>query len=179
MINFNDRDLNEFLKHAKNYISASFFLKGLAFLSIPIITYLLSPEEYGKIGVFSSLTSILVIILSLNSFTSIIRYYHEYENRIFEFIWTLILFQIPFLIIVSLLIYNNLDKLLLEKFNIGQDIFIGSLITACLFIFTRFYLSYLQTSQQSKLYNKISSIRGLFLLILTISLFISLNQIST
>lgn len=171
MINFKDKDLGEFLKHSKNYISASFFLKGLALISIPIITYLLSPEEYGKVGIFTSLVNFLVILLSLNTFTSIVRYYHENEKRIFEFIWTLIIFLIPFLIVINIVFYNSIKLLLLETFNIENNIFLGALISASLFILVRYYLSFLQTSQQSYRYNKISTLRGFALLLLTITLY--------
>jgi len=176
MINIKDKDLGEFLKHSKNYISASFFLKGLSLVSIPIVTYLLSPEEYGKVGVFTSLTNILVILLSLNTFTSVVRYYHENEKKIFNFIWSIIIFQLPFIIIVDLFLYYNLNIEIVEKFKISKDIFIGAISSASLFIFTRYYLSYLQTSQQSIRYNRISSLRGLILLLLTLSLYYFLNE---
>lgn len=171
MIKLKDKDLKEFLNHSKNYISASFFLKGLALVSIPIITYLLSPQDYGKVGVFTSLTNIFVILLSLNTFTSIVRYYHEPDKKIFDFIWTLVLFLIPFLLIFIPTLFYTLKLSFLEYFNIGNDIFLGSIIAATLFIFTRLYLSYLQTSQQSRVYNTVSIFRGFTLLILTLSLY--------
>ena len=176
MIKLLDKDLKEFLKHSKNYISASFFLKGLALVSITVITYLLSPQDYGKVGVFTSLTNIFVILLSLNTFTSIVRYYHEPEKKIFDFIWTITLFLIPFLIIISPVLFYVLKLSFLEYFKISDDILLGSIIAAALYIFTRFYLSYLQTSQQSKIYNTVSTLRGFILLFLTLSLYYLLPE---
>ena len=50
------------------------------------------------------------------------------------------------------------------------------MISASFFIFVRYYLSYLQTSQKSYRYNKISTLRGFTLLILTLTLYYFLTS---
>ena len=76
IINGLDSDFNELLSHAKNYVSADILAKGLAFLSIPILTRLLTTEDYGVLGVYF-ISSIFIIIFGLGIRGSVTRYYYE------------------------------------------------------------------------------------------------------
>lgn len=65
------------LLHAKNYLTASVATKALGFISLPVLTRLLSPGGYGIFSVFLSYLGLPTIILSLNSYTSVGRYWYE------------------------------------------------------------------------------------------------------
>jgi O-antigen/teichoic acid export membrane protein len=68
------------LVHFRNYLSANIAQKVIGLISLPVMTRLLSPAEYGAVNVFTSYIGILVVILSLNSYTSIGRYWYERKN---------------------------------------------------------------------------------------------------
>ena len=70
-------DIYDTLKHAKNYFSADVATKAIGFISIPIFTRLFTQEDYGIVAVFSSYVGIMTVILSLNSYTAVSRYYYE------------------------------------------------------------------------------------------------------
>jgi len=101
-------DIFENLKHAKNYFSADIAVKALSFISIPIFTRLFTQEDYGIVAVFSSYVGIMTVILSLNSYTAVSRYYYEKTDDFDEFIGTtLILVGIIFSLTVLLYILFN------------------------------------------------------------------------
>jgi len=79
-------DLFETLGHARNYFLADLSNKAIGFISIPILTRILTEEEYGLLAVFSAYAGILTIILSFNLTTSVERYYFEEKDDFKEFL---------------------------------------------------------------------------------------------
>lgn len=157
----------EFVTHSKNYISAEFFTKALVFISIPVFTRLLTPDEYGILAIFSSIISISTLLLGLNFHGSVNRYYHEENNKFNEFISSNILFVIIFNLIV--LFFVNLYKEYIANFiKVEVNVFIISIIIAIFNIPVYMVLSYLQTSKQSKKYSLISVSKSVILLIVSI-----------
>lgn len=67
----------ELLKHSGNYMIATLATKALAFISIPVYTYLLTVEEYGIFNVFLSTVGIATVLLTLNTEVAISRYYYD------------------------------------------------------------------------------------------------------
>lgn len=53
---------------------------ALGLVSMPIITRIASPDEYGKFTIFSTYASILVSIAFLGLDSSIIRFFYNYKN---------------------------------------------------------------------------------------------------
>jgi O-antigen/teichoic acid export membrane protein len=53
---------------------------------LPVLSFLLAPRDFGILAVFSSLTSLLLTVLSLNVYTSITRYYFEENSDIASFL---------------------------------------------------------------------------------------------
>jgi O-antigen/teichoic acid export membrane protein len=76
----------ETLKHTKNYLISSIANEGLKFVSIPVFTYLLTPEDYGIINIFSTYVAIFSILLVLNLNGAISRYYYEEKDDFKEFL---------------------------------------------------------------------------------------------
>jgi len=110
-------DIYETLKHAKNYFSADVATNAIAFISIPIFTRLFTQEDYGVVAVFTSYVGIMTVILSLNSYSAIGRYYYEKTDDFGEFVGTSFIF-VGLILCVSVIIYilfyrqiNNLMKL--------------------------------------------------------------------
>ena len=64
-------------KHGKNYLFGNFMIQGLNFISIPILTRLLTPRDYGVISIFSSIIQIFTVLIGLNLTGAIARKYYE------------------------------------------------------------------------------------------------------
>ena len=153
---------NGFFKHSKNYLIAEFFNKGIVFLTIPIFTYLLTPEDYGIISIYAVLISIFIVFMGLNFHTSVARRYHEDEEDFNEFLGTNIVFLIMLNIVLILLFFIFKDSLA-SFFAIDSNILFIAIIVSSLSVFLQIELSYLQTSQQSKKYVTILVIRNILL----------------
>ena len=69
-------DLNDTISHIQNYFLSTFGTKVLAFISIPILTRLLSPEEYGLLNIIGTYTLIISVLFTFNVHSSIVRYYN-------------------------------------------------------------------------------------------------------
>jgi len=108
-------DIFETLKHSKNYFFANVATKAIAFISIPIFTRLFTQVDYGIVSVFSAYVGIMTVILSLNSYTAVGRYYYEKTDDFGEFIGTtLILVGLIFglTIPVYILFYKQIASLM-------------------------------------------------------------------
>ncbi len=64
------------------YTISNFFTKGVLFLTTPIFTELLTKEEFGAFGNFSSWLNIFVIITTLNVEASLISARYDYEHNL-------------------------------------------------------------------------------------------------
>ena len=153
---------NNFFNHSKNYLIAEFFNKGIVFLTIPIFTHLLLPEDYGIISIYAVIISIFIVLMGLNIHTSVVRRYHEENDGFNEFLGINIIFLIVINIIFIFLFYL-LKNYLASFFGIDSNILFIAIIVSSLSVFLQVELSYLQTSQQSKKYVKILVIRNLLL----------------
>lgn len=74
-------NIKEIAKHSGNYLLATLATKALAFISIPVYTYLLTVEEYGIYNVFISTTGIATVLLTLNTEVAISRYYFDTNDE--------------------------------------------------------------------------------------------------
>lgn len=157
----------EFVNHAKNYMTATFFTKALGFISVPVFTRLLTPDEYGILAIFTSIISISTILLGLNFHGAVNRYYHEKDKKIGEYITSNILFLF-FFNIISFYLINLFRKEISVLINIDVDVFIIAIIVAIFNIPIKMFLSYLQTSKQSDKYSLLSVSKSVLILVISI-----------
>ncbi len=85
-------DIFETLKHSKNYFSANVATKAIAFISIPVFTRLLTEADYGIIEVFRSYLGLFAVIMSLNSYSAVGRYYYEKTDDFDKFLGSTLVF---------------------------------------------------------------------------------------
>ena len=67
----------ESFKHASVYFLGTLLIQGLGIISLPVLTYFLSEEEYGITNVYMSYILISSVLLSLNLEWAILRYFLE------------------------------------------------------------------------------------------------------
>lgn len=117
----------EILKHSGNYFLAMMATKALSFISLPVLTYLLSVEDYGIYNVFSSTTGVLCIILTLNSEVAISRYYYESQNieDFKRFVGTSLILTFSIFVLLSSLLF-------LTSKQLASFIHLERLLTICI-----------------------------------------------
>lgn len=108
MSNFSD-----FLKHGGNYLIASVATSALAFISIPVYTRLLSPEDYGVVTIFMGVVGILGSVMSFSADRSVSRYYFDQKNGLDfrRFVGTSSILAVSFFILNSILLFIFADDL--------------------------------------------------------------------
>lgn len=175
IINRVDSDFSELLSHAKNYVSADILGKGLAFLSIPILTRLLTTEDYGVLGVFTSISSIFIIIFGLGIRGSVTRYYYEGSKDFNKFLGA----NFIFLSIFGIFLLSGLN-IFREKISIiidiSPDLFTYATLVGFFSVMFEVYQSYLQASKKSKEYSILSICKSFLILTLSIAIILQLEN---
>lgn len=85
-------DFFETIRHSKNYFSANIAIAGLSFISIPIFTRLFTRTDFGVVSVFITYVDIMTIVLALNAYTAVYRYYYEDHGDFDDFLGTTLVF---------------------------------------------------------------------------------------
>lgn len=168
-------DFKELMSHGKNYVSAEFFSKGLAFLTIPIFTELLSPHEYGILSVYTSFVGTTVVLFGFGFRGAVDRYFHEKTNDFYIFLgscfWFLTLGGF-FLILIGFFISAQI--ILLFQIPLGM-IYIG----LCVAFFTTSYeifQSYLIASRQSKKVSLFTILQSVLVISLSVGIMVYLKE---
>lgn len=90
----------ELLNHSKNYFISNLATGALAFFSIPIMTRILSPSDYGILAVFMGYQGVFVAVLTLNCYVAMGRYFYEQKDDFKKFFGANLIF-VFFLLLVA------------------------------------------------------------------------------
>ncbi len=93
-------------KHASVYFSGTVLVQGLGIISMPVLTYFLSEDEYGITNVYMSYTLVASVLLSCNLEWGISRYFLEPNADKKGFMSTIFAGITVFFFIFALIIYN-------------------------------------------------------------------------
>lgn len=160
------------LYHSKYYLISNLAVKGLGIISLPVMTRILSPSEYGVLSVFNGYNVILVSILTLNCYVALGRYYYEEQNDLKEFFGTSIIFVLSLLFIffIFFIIFKSKISSLL---NLPTRLVIFLVPFAVFFVFASWFEQIYVPQRKSKqiaIRNVISSYGGFALAVFVISL---------
>lgn len=106
------------------YLIGNFFNKGLAFLTIPIFTRLLSTSDYGLINTYSSWSGIIVMFMGLSLQMGIRTAFIDYNDNVKNYMSSIIKFTTAFS-----LIFTAVVVFAVKIFNISTPL---PLIIMCL-----------------------------------------------
>lgn len=105
----------EMLQHSKNYFISNVATKGLALISVPIMTRILMPSDYGVLSLFNGYQSVFVAVLTLNCYTALGRYFFDAKGDFEDFFGTTIIFNLSLLglyLILFLVFKSDIVKIL-------------------------------------------------------------------
>lgn len=165
----------ETLSHFKNYFSSEVALKAISFVSIPIMTRLLSPSDYGVINLFMSYLSIFGVIFTLNVYVAVGRYYYENSDDFKQFLGTLLSILLVITIISStlLIIFANqiasLLKLPKHLIYFFVPLIVFSVVTS---IFTQIF----QPLKKSGIIAKVNIITALLTFIFSVLFILNMDN---
>lgn len=89
-----------FVKIGMVYTLSNIIIKGMAFLTTPIFTRIMSQEDYGSFSNISSWANIISIITTLCLYSSISRAKYDYDEDIKGYMSTITILGSIFTIIV-------------------------------------------------------------------------------
>ncbi|RHO57297.1 hypothetical protein DW091_13155 [Eubacterium sp. AM05-23] len=142
---------NSFLTSSIIYVFGSFLTSGLAFITTPIFTRLLTPEDYGITSVFAAWLNIFVNFIGMQTLVSIApRYVHRNKTKFNEYISSILfLSTISFIVVLTIsFIFKELLALLL---NMTEFLVVVLVVQAFFSYVQQFYNTYLiQTGQATQ-----------------------------
>ena len=167
----------ETLSHSKYYFISNLAVKGIGIFSLPVLTRLLLPSDYGVISLFNSYNGIFISLLTLNCYVALGRYYYEEQDDLMEFFGTSItfIFSLLFLFLVLFIIFRNEISSLL---SLPTNVIILFVPTVMVFVFSSWYEQIYVPQKKSKqiaVRNVISSY-GKFALVVIITLVLSKDK---
>lgn len=144
-VNIKNKTINDFL----HYLFSDFFVKGFLFITLPLLSRIMSPSEYGKLSLVNSSISILFVFLSFNLQNAVSNRYMRDLNGFGSYLFSNLLLLIPLQVLVvsfSPFFLSYLSPL----FGVtNKDLFFIFLICSLLSIFY-IYTSYLQAAKLSR-----------------------------
>ncbi|HII16642.1 TPA: oligosaccharide flippase family protein [Candidatus Woesearchaeota archaeon] len=157
------KEIKGLLHHTRNYLSAELLVAGLGFLSIPIITKLLTPSEYGIMSVFISLTSVFTIVHLLALHAAIPINYSRKDFPHGEYLFSNLLFIFAanlFFVFIAFLLKEPLGSSL----NIPAYVILITSITSFSNVFFRIRLSLYELQNKSAHYAMFFGIKNCLIL---------------
>lgn len=137
------------------YIFGDLFVKGMMFITLPLLSLFLSPAEYGTLSILSTMLTFFAVIFSINIENSINNYYMQKHNDFGSYLFSNIIFAL-LVQIFTILIYIFFIQKISEFFKVTEyDSLLVAIICMIIFYYN-VYTLYLQGSKQSKLYTKIN-----------------------
>ena len=139
------------IKDFINYALGDIFVKGFLFISLPLLSHLLDPIQYGNLSLINTAIMIVYVFISLNLQNAVTNRYMLTSENFSDYLLSILCFLVPFQIVSLLLapFYKSYASALL---GISADDFIWVLIICIMLSYIYIYTCYLQASRQSKKY---------------------------
>ena len=145
----------------------------LGFISTPIITRIISPEQFGRSSMFNTITNIIAVIILVGLDQAFVRFfYEEEEDKRSKLALKSIL--IPTLLslmfnVVILISYKYISKLIIG------DVSISVILVLCIhnifLMISRFSLLTIRMQQKAKLYSLLQVIGKISYIVIIVLLF--------
>jgi O-antigen/teichoic acid export membrane protein len=157
-------------------IGGKFLLQGIAFISVPIYTRLLTTADYGKVAVYSSWVSLCSLVVGLQTSGSIrnarIKYTPDKIQGYLSSIMTISLISFSCILLISIIFNKLLSNLLDLRSDLILLLIIQSFASFCI----SFYTSKLIHFKQVVFSSILSFIASLSSITLAIVLLFSIKE---
>lgn len=93
---------NDYKKASTCYLIGNIFNKGIAFLTVPIFTRILSTSDYGIVTTYNSWIGIVSMLLGFALHMAIRSSFIDYREKVDEYLTTTLLFTVLFSVSVTI-----------------------------------------------------------------------------
>lgn len=149
-------DNNKTVKDFYKYFAGDLFVKGFMFISLPLLSRVLDPIDYGKMSLLNAAVMILYVFISLNLQNAVINAYMKNDVDFPRYLGTIIIGLIPIQIIILMLLSLTAGYiaplLSITKTDLYWVMFICIMLS-----YIYIYTSYLQGARLSSEFVKINA----------------------
>lgn len=141
---------------------ASFLPTLVGFLMLPVYSKYLTPEDYGVVALILSLQSFLPLLMTLQLYSSISRFYFDYKNNSYElkvFVTTILFLTLLLSSFTLMIMINYLEEIISFVFpkTIGYNqMFLIGIISSFIVVFNTIFIALLRVQQKALLFMKTS-----------------------
>lgn len=164
------------MKNISNFFSyavGDFFVKGVLFISLPLLTRIMSPEQYGKLSLINAAVLIMYVFISLNLQNAVLNRFMINKVNFNQYLSTCVIFLVPFHVVIyfTLLCLSHPLSMLL---GVSEEDFKWIIIICILLSYMYIYTSYLQASEQGgrfvifNIFNKLGELFLIFIFAISI-----------
>ncbi|NDJ57183.1 polysaccharide biosynthesis protein [Enterobacteriaceae bacterium 4M9] len=159
-----NKTLNDFFK----YFAGDLFVKGFMFISLPLLSRVMSPDDYGKMSLLNAAIMILYVFISLNLQNAVINSFMKNDVDFPRYLGTIIIGLVPtqlFLVLLCPFYAPYIAPLL--SISVADLYWVLAICIMLSYIYI--YTSYLQGARLSSEFvklNAISKIIEIFLIFL-------------
>lgn len=154
-------------KHSSFYLLANILSKGFLLISMPFLTRMLTPSDFGIITIFDSIYHVMTVLFSFAVEESIKRYYFEEKNNFNDAAGSMYtvasLFSILFLFFILLLRIPLSNSL-----NVPTIVIVYAALLSFLALPKGILLHLLNAKQKSKTYSLVAASASLINLFFTL-----------
>lgn len=151
-------DANKFLTRLLGFSLGPIISAVIGFVTTPITTWLIAPEEFGKSSMYTMAISLAALFIYLGLDQSFVREYNKEKNKN-NLIWNT--FIIPFIfswmvLIIALYYWQSISFLLFNSFDFF--IILVLVFSLPLMVFDKFNLLIIRMEEKAKLYSLLTII---------------------
>lgn len=157
------------------YLISEIVLKGMAFITIPIFTRLLTVEDYGIVSVFASLVGVMAVITGADLQITVGRAKQDFGNNYKRFFSSVLILSLIFFLCAICFVVVFL-KPLSELINISQNLLLLSVVTGYASFVSGYYSFHLLFMQKYKKRSILKISRAISQVILSILLILLMTQ---
>lgn len=163
------------LKSGIWYSASTLFLKGSAFLTIPIFTRLLTVEDYGVVAVYMSFAGIMSILSGMDLHAGIGRALFDFQENYHAFLSSVL--ALSSLSFLAVLVFVNLFSYKLAVlFDLEKELLLFAVIAGYGSFVLTFYNTHLLFTQQYRLCSVLSIAKTLAEIFLSIFIILLLTK---
>ena len=145
----------------------------IGLISSPIITRIILPEEYGKASMFSTVTSLIIVVMTLGMDQAYTRFYNdekeENRGRLLRKSIKLPLILNLILGVVLIILYKPISNIIIKEVSFALVVLM--LVHSTFSIVSRFALLNIRMKQKGKMYSSLTILNKVVYLISIIIIF--------
>ena len=163
--------MNKYLKYIGGYSLGPIIGAFISFITIPLITYFIAPDEFGKVSMFTLATNLVELVIYLGLDQSYVKYYFEFNKN--DVFWNSLIPSFLFSIITSALIMVFYKPISICLFDVENEIVLVSMLALYMpfSVLGRFHTMFARVSERAIRYSAFTILSKLLLLVFCIVFF--------